>query len=181
MPYLLKANPPGSPPQSWVKMETESVRSANSDFGVNPRGAATPSSVRAAGRQFNQFSHLSGAATLGHASGGKFANYANANVASAHLGVPTTGGQIMNHHPTVANFSSLINGSQQLNNSSSTNNSSGQHNTGSSSPPLLSPTSVLSNYSLVNSGSAALSNPSAVNGGRRHHFNGSPLNMNSNR
>lgn len=180
MPYLLTANP-GSP-QSWVKMETESVRSGNSDFGQQPRAIhgqphqlATPTQGRGRTHHFAHASlthHPSGSATLGHSAGAKYANYANANVGvSTAQQLPQPQQQHMPHHPTVPNFVSLINGSsqQQLNNSSSTNNSSSQqqHNS-SSTPPMMSPTSVLSNYSL-----------SAANG-LRHNYNGSPLMGNAN-
>ena len=191
MPYLLAANP-GSP-HSWVKMETESVRSGNSDFGLNhPQSQRPPTTngvlatptqgrgrthlfahaqTRAAAHANQLTHHASGSATLGHSAGAKYANYANANSVLQQQQIQQQ--QSMAHHPTVPNFVSLVHGSsqQQLNNSSSTNNSGRQQHNSSSTPPMMSPTSVLSNYSL-----------SAVNGLVRHNYggNGSPLMGNTN-
>ena len=138
MPYLLTSNPPGSP-TSWVKMETESVLSGHSEFSSGqqqqqpnrsrPRALPPPLSA--------------GTGTLN--AGSKYANYVNTTLAnSGHSSIPnlTNGGKwntssgYANHHGTVPNFSSPY----------LTGSGGGVAN---GTPPVMSPTSVISNYSMA--------------------------------
>ncbi|TRY78520.1 hypothetical protein TCAL_07165 [Tigriopus californicus] len=128
MPYLLTANP--SSPNSWVKMDTESVLSGHSELSGGRPSTTTPAHHRQ--RPSLPNGGLTGGSPVsqGHFSGSKYSNYAN-------TGTTLTNGLSEN--------SPLPNSST----STSTNNAMTSHYLGRiQTPPPLSPTSLLSNYSL---------------------------------
>lgn len=158
MPYLLTSNPPGSP-TSWVKMETESVRSNQSDLAPVPPPAAPRTRPRVLGQSINNQSLTNGFGTIG-----KYSNYANTTVAN--------NGFVMSG--TVPNFNAALgSGFGSANYLNATTASSGHimsnnvvssgHNIVSSgqmptaTPPMMSPTSLFSTYSLNRNGGHHLS------------------------
>lgn len=132
MPYLLTANP--SSPNSWVKMDTESVLSGHSELSGGRPSTTTPAHHHRQRPSLPNGGLTGSPVSLGHFGGSKYSNYAN-------TGTLTNG---------MTESSPLPTSNTNTNAASTTpNNAMGSHYLGRiQTPPPLSPTSLLSNYSL---------------------------------
>ena len=132
MPYLLTSNPPGSP-NSWVKMETDSVLSGNSDYSAMNH-TSRPNTIGQNGQHGMGRSRAPPTLTLPsmkYSTNNGGHTYHNNTISSSH-NLMSNGGP------------GLVVGSSHFNNMSSTQ----MGGTVADTPTVISPTSVLSSYSL---------------------------------
>lgn len=96
MPYLLTSNPPGSP-TSWVKMETDSVLSGNSEFsGATNGGGAKPQGGPSSSSQHHQRPGMM-PPPLPNLSG-KYSHYVNTTGVASSTSLLPNGSSSHHHH-----------------------------------------------------------------------------------